>query len=153
MVSQTSWGCWQLEGPSWCLCLIRVPLHLWVSEGHLGMWKKKTIRPAASQQFKIWIQPVSYVEWLYAGFCFCSSAWHVHLPIWWIFGILLWSNHRAVLWPQLAGNHTIFLLSPTGNVLFHLVHLWVLKWNVSSKDWATLISLNFFKTIQIGFLF
>lgn len=117
MVSQTSWGCWQLEGPSCCLCLMRV-LPLRVSEGHLGMWdREETLGLLHLTGLEFEIKPFSYLEWLYAGFCFCSSTWHVHLPVWWIFRILLWSDNRAVLWPQLASKCAAFLFSFTRSIL------------------------------------
>lgn len=34
------------------------------------------------------------------AFCICSCSWHFHLPVWWVFGLLLRFTDGPLLWSQ-----------------------------------------------------
>ena len=106
------------------------------------------------------VKPVSTLEWLCAGFCFCSSAWHIHVSVWWIFRILLWSDNRAVLWPQLAGNLmgktddlrcnvltekfmklTLGVLAVLWMFIYMYIHLFIYQYHDKSKNFPSMLNI------------
>lgn len=99
-VSQTSWGCWQLEGPSCWFCLSSSPF-VGISRDAWGYERRLTFHLSG---LKLEVKPVFSLEWLCWVLFFAAVPDTSTYQLWWIFRILLWSNNRAVLWPQLTGN-------------------------------------------------